>query len=70
MQSRSKPFFLIGLLICIAAPTAGGRDIGPDAALQLEGALVALRASDAAWRRNDAEYRSMRKAAGTSVTEH
>ena len=69
MRSRSNTFFLIGILICLAAPSAAGRDIGPDDAMRLEEALIALRASDAVWRRNDAEYRAMRKAARPSETE-
>ena len=69
MRSRSNTFFLIGILICLAAPSTAGRDVGPDDAMRLEEALIALRASDAVWWRNDAEYRAMRKAARPSETE-
>ncbi|MCZ6699718.1 MAG: hypothetical protein O7D94_12365 [Planctomycetota bacterium] len=69
MRSRSNAFSLIGILFCLAAPTAAGRDIGPDAAFGLKEALVALRASDAVWRRNDAEFRAMRKTDQASETE-
>ncbi len=69
MRSRSNAFSLVGILICLSAPTAAGRDIGPDAAFRLKEALVALRASDAVWRRNDAEFRAMRKIERASESE-
>ncbi len=69
MRSRSNAFSLIGMLICLSAPTAAARDIGPDAAFRLKEALVALRASDAVWRRNDTEFRAMRETGRASETE-
>lgn len=69
MRSRSNAFSLIGIVICLAGSSSAARDVGPDVAFRLKEALIALRASDSVWRRNDAEYRALRKTGRNSETE-
>jgi hypothetical protein len=60
---------LLGIVICLAASGSAARDTGADEAFRLKESLVALRASDAVWRRNDAEFRAMRGTGRASDAE-
>jgi hypothetical protein len=60
---------LIGVLICLMAPSALALEGGAGRADSLKEALAALQASDSVWRSNDGEYRALLKAGGTAEEE-